>query len=878
MLHTTTSKLLICLATLFIPHLGNAQTLFQKTYNLNNHSDNGLQMSTTSTAKISDNQFLISGYGQFSGTEVGPYQMSLDSTGTLLWAKTYGNSTLNGGELTSTLYTSDQNIISIGKIFNGVSQVGYVNKTKPNGELIWSKTIGDAGISTNLYGIIEDSEGNIYVSGYNEFVDNLDNHRFSGLIFQLNLNGDLLWKKEYERSNVQYLSFYDFKIHSSGKILVVGSTAKTGSPDDQKGFVLEINSSGIPQNCTVLSSPLDYNGLGSIIELPNTNLLLGGNINDYEYIASMDLSGTIQWSKRNNLFQTYHYSTKLSPDNQSFYLVNQHTYEYPNRQATLSKFSLDGNLLWSKEYGYCNEDVLYDFHFGANHTISLFGVTRSYGIGEQTNLFYVRADTSGYTSCMDDKGKSNYETTPITTENVVVLSNNSPLIFTNYNTFTNDIAVKDTLICSSLNPVGVKFKASDTIVCAGSCISFQNESTYHLTLDSMVGDMWGNDLYDMTPSYKWLFESGSGEDLVENPSEVCYDTPGTFAVSLIVTQGCKIDTLTKKDYITVIPANSKISITGDSSVCSGNPATLTASGAGSYTWSPATGLNTTTGETVIANPSTTTTYTVTGTAGTCVIEPKTVTVTINSTPDVSISSASPLLICAGESKTVTATGASSYTWSPATGLSSTNNASVTASPTEDITYKVVGANGSCKDSAEISVLVEAAPVVEPIADITMSWGNSTTLSVIGGEKYSWSPAEGLSCSDCANPIATPTTNTTYCVTVSDSSTCTTSECLTIYLTLDCGQVFVPTSFSPNGDNLNDLLEVKMNPACIENFEFILFDRWGEKVFESSKITNSWDGKFNGKELDNAVFVYQLKMKLVNETTETIKKGNVTIIK
>ena len=100
----------------------------------------------------------------------------------------------------------------------------------------------------------------------------------------------------------------------------------------------------------------------------------------------------------------------------------------------------------------------------------------------------------------------------------------------------------------------------------------------------------------------------------------------------------------------------------------------------------------------------------------------------------------------------------------------------------------------------------------------------------------------------------------------------------MFVDIVCGELFVPNGFSPNGDGKNDLLEVYINKACVTNFSFLIFDRWGEKVFESTNINTSWDGTYKGKALDNAVFVYDLKIVLINIDSDITKKGNVSIIK
>jgi gliding motility-associated-like protein len=123
-------------------------------------------------------------------------------------------------------------------------------------------------------------------------------------------------------------------------------------------------------------------------------------------------------------------------------------------------------------------------------------------------------------------------------------------------------------------------------------------------------------------------------------------------------------------------------------------------------------------------------------------------------------------------------------------------------------------------------------------------------------------------------IVSPAISTQYCVTVTDINNCSNNACVEVIVEIPCGELFVPSGFSPNGDNENDELKVYGN--CITELEILIFDRWGEKVFESTDVNASWDGTHKGKMLDNAVFVYYL-----NATVNGLKvkkHGNISLVK
>jgi hypothetical protein len=151
-------------------------------------------------------------------------------------------------------------------------------------------------------------------------------------------------------------------------------------------------------------------------------------------------------------------------------------------------------------------------------------------------------------------------------------------------------------------------------------------------------------------------------------------------------------------FVTVSPSTA--------TVCAGTSVSLTANGASTYTWSPATGLNNPNSATVTANPNITTTYTVSGTNGSGSVASKTVTVTVNQLPSISISPSNPIVL-GGQGAIVTASGASTYTWSPSTNLNTTTGATVTASPQITKNYTVTGTSSAgCVSSSAVSVAVE----------------------------------------------------------------------------------------------------------------------------------------------------------------------------
>lgn len=190
---------------------------------------------------------------------------------------------------------------------------------------------------------------------------------------------------------------------------------------------------------------------------------------------------------------------------------------------------------------------------------------------------------------------------------------------------------------------------------------------------------------------------------------------------------------------------------------------------------------------------------------------------------------------------------------------------------------VTDGNGCIQtQSALITSLTNPLVTADAIPKIITN-GDNSQLTSGGNGTYYWTPSSTLSCSNCPNPIATPTVTTTYCILMTSIDGCMDSACVTVQIEMKCEfeELFVPNGFSPNADGQNDILFVR--GGGIEEMYWVIYDRWGEKVFETIDPKQGWDGTYNGAALDPAVFIYYLKATCYSGE-EIIKKGNVAIIK
>jgi gliding motility-associated-like protein len=220
--------------------------------------------------------------------------------------------------------------------------------------------------------------------------------------------------------------------------------------------------------------------------------------------------------------------------------------------------------------------------------------------------------------------------------------------------------------------------------------------------------------------------------------------------------------------VSTVTVSNNLSVTVNSpTICSGQTATLTASGATSYLWSV--GANSTGVATAAVNPIVTSTYTVTGTSGGCT-GTAVATITVNSALNVTVNDAT---ICAGQTAILTANGANNYTWSAGANTTGVNTAN--ASPAATTTYTVTGISGSCTNTAMATVNVNL-PFAITINNPTICAGLQATLTANGATSYSWS--SGLTATSNNTATVSPASTTTYTV-IGTLSGCTNSATATV---------------------------------------------------------------------------------------------------
>jgi gliding motility-associated-like protein len=235
-------------------------------------------------------------------------------------------------------------------------------------------------------------------------------------------------------------------------------------------------------------------------------------------------------------------------------------------------------------------------------------------------------------------------------------------------------------------------------------------------------------------------------------------------------------------------------------------------------------------------------------------------------------------VCRGSSFTPRVnSNATQLAWSPA---GSVNNATVinpSLTPTQTTRYTLTGTLGACTKTATLNVTTFQGITVRAGSPQTILAGDQIQLngSVSGtNNTYVWSPSTGLSATNILNPIANPAVTTTYTLTATSQIGCSEKDSVKITVLPYC--VTPMNSFTPNGDGVNDNWLVT-NGGCTTYIFAQVFNRYGNKVFESDNYQNNWKGTYNGQPLPDGTYYYVVSYKLINGRTVT-QKGNVTILR
>lgn len=356
-----------------------------------------------------------------------------------------------------------------------------------------------------------------------------------------------------------------------------------------------------------------------------------------------------------------------------------------------------------------------------------------------------------------------------------------------------------------------------------------------------------------------------------NPSFQWANGPASSSYKVLAQQNsfytvqCTVDVCSSIDsvYLTVNPDPVIVINPANPSVCLGDEITLQAMSnlpGTSFTWGSGQ-----TGSSLSVSPLMNTIYYVSGVINNCSGH-DTVMVVVKPVP-IAIISPSDTTICSGDSYTLngySSIAGSQYFWN--TGQSQSQ---IVVAPQVSTTYNLVVNANNCRDTAYTSVNILAIPDIDLGPDKYLCYGQTELLSVTAGYSgYLWSDGSQM---NYLNIYKTGT----YWVVVRNLD-CPASDTITF---LECSEIWIPNAFTPDDNGINDIFLPK--GVNIFEYEMLIFNRWGERLFTSHDINFGWDGVFKGEPAKCDVYYYLIQYKIVGKPgsdKRQIKHGPFTLIR
>lgn len=354
-------------------------------------------------------------------------------------------------------------------------------------------------------------------------------------------------------------------------------------------------------------------------------------------------------------------------------------------------------------------------------------------------------------------------------------------------------------------------------------------------------------------------------------------SPGTYMVYVKDANGCTVTT----PYHTVAFDNTmSLSILDNPTICESKSATLSIATTGTVvSWTPTTGLNNPSIPNPVASPATTTKYYVTSTLGIC-SKRDSLIVYVNPAP--LADAGDNQTICYGGSTRLQGSGGVIYKWDPGTYLSDANapDPDVIRPATTQYHLSVTDANGCVslqKDDVTITVLPPARLFAGRDTMVAMNQPlqlNAVDVNHTGFTQYYWTPSTGLNNPFIHNPVAQLTAPATlFVVTGTTDSHCEGKDSVWVE-TFKGPDIYVPTTFTPNGDGINDIL--RPIPVGIKSFTYFkVFNRFGQMVFYSTNANEGWDGRIKGYQQNMNTFVWIAEA--VDYNGKVIQRKGTTLI-
>ena len=397
-----------------------------------------------------------------------------------------------------------------------------------------------------------------------------------------------------------------------------------------------------------------------------------------------------------------------------------------------------------------------------------------------------------------------------------------------------------------------------TVVISDTCGS----DTLSLTLETYGGNAEATeDLFICRGDTLVLWATGGADYSWSDPADIMdqvspdtvivapeFDTE--YTVEIFTVEGC---TLVETIFIEVFQDVPQPVIEDTIPLCQGESVQVIVGGGQTYDWAPNQDINVTTGPMVTISTPVDRWYYV-GFTNPCGTVPDSVFIDVI---EVDAQAGNDTIVCPGEPVNLWASGGVTYSWTPASLVTNPLVAETSAQSQFPTNYSVtITDQFGCVDSAFVVVDHYPLPFVQASPDYYGFPGDEIILNAEGNDSqgdYVWSPAEYLSCVNCQSPTAMPPESITYEVMYIDGNGCRASDDVTIHFE---GIIYVPNTFTPDGNSINDFFAVE--GGNIEYFNMLIFNRWGEVVFETNDFDSQWDGTYNGQKCKDGTYIWKIR--------------------
>ncbi len=358
----------------------------------------------------------------------------------------------------------------------------------------------------------------------------------------------------------------------------------------------------------------------------------------------------------------------------------------------------------------------------------------------------------------------------------------------------------------------------------------------------------------------------------------CSNPIASPMVTTVYTVGPHACTSTKQITVNVMSSPTLQIAAIHPTLCQGTTFTsqIVATGAQTYTWLPNSSILSTNQNQIIVNPLVTTPYTVIGANNQGTLScPEQASISVQVLPQIIASVVPSVAICRGEKAKITAYGGAYYTWDPPYGLNTTTLSSVVSTASSNVVYTVnVSKEGYCSGSATTALIVNSVPIVFAGRDTTYNIDEQIFITAKGTGTISWIAGDFIACRDCPQTQIQPNRDGCYMAEAINEFGCKATDQVCIAITTNYG-IFIPNSFTPNADGLNDVFKIYGNSLLEVKTE--IFDRWGKLLFTSNNIEQCWDGTYKGVLCDLGVYNYKITYKGVDGKVNE-KTGSITLVK